>query len=274
MCTSKRPVSTYAELRDGGLSRRALADELDCGTIRSLRRGVYERAGACDDVRDAAAHGGALACVTAAAHHGLWVAEYGTGLHIGMPSSGRVHAHTGCTCVVHWVDDDRTDAFGVPSVRVTLRQILRCQGLEAFFVALESALRKRKLSAADLAWLRAHTNAAAREAIAFARSDADSGLESLLRWRLRIHGLSVRTQQKIISVGRVDFVIGDRLIVEVDGVANHDDESHRHKDLVRDAHAASWGFVTLRFDYALVVHDWPTVELAILGLVDRGVHLA
>ena len=31
---------------------------------------------------------------------------------------------------------------------------------------------------------------------------------------------------------------------------------HRHKDLRRDANAAAWGYVTLRFDYAMVVHDW------------------
>ena len=60
----------------------------------------------------------------------------------------------------------------------------------------------------------------------------------------------------------------------MDGVANHDGDSHRHKDLVRDANASAWGFVTLRFDYAMVVHDWKTVELAILGAVDRGPHLA
>ncbi len=41
---------------------------------------------------------------------------------------------------------------------------------------------------------------------------------------------------------------------------------------MRDAQAAAWGFVTLRFDYAMVVHDWPTVEAAILGHVSRGLH--
>ena len=31
--------------------------------------------------------------------------------------------------------------------------------------------------------------------------------------------------------------------------------------------------MTLRFDYALIVHDWDTVEQAILAHVDRGRHL-
>ena len=78
---------------------------------------------------------------------------------------------------------------------------------------------------------------------------------------------------RVVSVGRVDLLIGDALIVEVDGVENHGGAENRHKDLRRDTHAAIWGFVTLRFDYALVVHDWPTVEHAILAYVDRGLHL-
>ncbi|MDR7190272.1 very-short-patch-repair endonuclease [Microbacterium sp. BE35] len=277
MCTASPPaVTTYRELRASGLSRSKIAAALADGSLISARRGVYERRGVCADIKTAAAHGGWVVCVSAAQHLGLWVAEHGGGLHVGLRAHGRAYSHPDCSCVVHWSDQDDVTrgAFGVPSVRVVLRQILRCQGLEAFFVALESALRRRTLSNTDLDWLRRGTNADAREAITFARSDADSGLESLLRWRLRRRGLRVRTQQSITSVGRVDFVIGERLIVEVDGAPNHDSESHRHKDLVRDANAAAWGFVTLRFDYALVVHDWDTVELAILGLVDRGLHLA
>lgn len=276
MCTAATPaVTTYQELRKSGLSRSKIAKGLDDGSLTSPRRGVYERPGVCAEIKTAAAHGGWIACVSAAKHLGLWVAEHGDLLHVGLRAHGRAYSHPDCSCIAHWSDpgDANRSAFGVPSVRVVLRQILQCQGLEAFFVALESALRQRKLSKAGLEWLRQHTNAPARDAIGFAHRDADSGLESLLRWRLRRHGLGVRTQQSITSVGRVDFVIGERLIVEVDGAPNHDGESHRHKDLVRDANAAAWGFVTLRFDYALVVHDWDTVELAILGLVDRGLHV-
>ncbi len=175
--------------------------------------------------------------------------------------------------MAHWDDAGTTDAFGLPSVAGILRQILGCRGVEEFFATLESALNQKLITAADLAWLRARTNGAAREAIAFARSDAQSGLESLLRWRLRSHALRVRTQVRIVSVGTVDFLIGDRLIVEVDGKGNHASGEHRLKDLRRDANAAAWGYITLRFDYAMVVHDWETVEAAIMAQVDRGRHL-
>jgi hypothetical protein len=41
---------------------------------------------------------------------------------------------------------------------------------------------------------------------------------------------------------------------------------------VRDAVASTYGLDTLRFDYALVVHDWPLVEAAILAKVERMMH--
>lgn len=174
---------------------------------------------------------------------------------------------------MHWDDRPTVHAFGMPSVPRILRQILRCCGVEDFFVALESALRQQRIDSAGLTWLSANTNATARDAIRLARRDADSGLESLVRWRMRSHGLSVRTQVRIPTVGVVDLVIGESLIVETDGRENHADESHRHKDLVRDANAAALGYVTLRFDYALVVHSWPIVERAILGQIAAGRHL-
>ncbi|MDU0346722.1 DUF559 domain-containing protein [Microbacterium sp. KSW2-29] len=231
---------------------------------------MYADADTCEPMIRAALLGGSPACVTAARHHGLWVLTASEPLHIRLRPHGHRH---GTADVDHW-DHDARDAFGLPPVTQTLRQILRCRGVEDFVVALESALHQKKIRPADLAWLEENTNKQAREAIAFARHDAESGLETLVRWRLRGWGIDVRTQQDIVSVGRVDLVIGERLIVEVDGVENHAGADHRHRDLVRDAHAAAWGFVTLRFDYAMVVHDWPTVKLAIRAHVDRGLHLA
>ena len=102
-----------------------------------------------------------------------------------------------------------------PSLPRMLLQIYRCFGIEEFFVVLESALAAGMLGTSGMRWLRMHSNAAIREALALARNDADSGLESLLRWRLRRRGLRVRTQRQVFAVGRVDLLIGERLLVEV-----------------------------------------------------------
>ena len=275
MCTADDPtVVSFRELSSSGFTRRAIRQQVANGSLRVLRRGVYAWEGACDVVAEAGAHGGSIACVTAARHLGLWVSETEQPTHVWLRAHGRSYAHADCRCIAHWDDGSTRDAFGAPTVPRVLRQILLCRGIEEFFVTLESARRQGMLTASGLQWLTKRVGPEGRDAIGYSRADADSGLESLLRWRLRPHGLAVRTQVRILSVGRVDFVIGERLIVEVDGAPNHDGESHRHKDLVRDANAAAWGYVTLRFDYAMVVHDWPTVELAILAHVDRGLHLA
>ena len=268
VCDAPLAVMTVAELRARGFGYTWVRAALHHGVISRVRRGVYARPWACRDLVRATAHGGTLACVSAARHLGLWVLDDAPEVHVWLPSRHH-YVHEGCDCVAHW-DDSRAGAgTAVPPVRQILRQILHCRGTEEFFVVLESALRQRLAGASDLRWLRSRTNAAAREAIDLARKDADSGLESLLRWRLRHLGVSVRTQVPIAGVGVVDAVIGDRLLIELDGRENHDGTSMRHKDLVRDANAALWGYTTLRFDYALVVHDWELVEAAILGALGR-----
>jgi len=269
MCSGSS-IHTRTELFAAGMTRRAIESALQAGRLVRLRRGVYADADACEPVMSAALLGGPPACVSAARHHGLWTMAAPEPLHVGLSPRGH---RRGTGWVPHW-DHDVADTFGVPAVAQTLRQILRCRGVEDFVVALESALHQRKIGPAELSWLAAHTNDTGREAIAFARSDAESGLETLVRWRLRDWGVKVRTQHGIVSVGRVDLLLGERLIVELDGADNHASPDHRHRDLVRDAHAAAWGFVTLRFDYAMVVHDWPTVELAIRAHLDRGLHRA
>ena len=274
MCTVDAPaVMSFRELSAKGYTPRRIRAEVAGGSWRVLRRGVYARAGACNAVAEAATHGGSLACVTAARHLGLWVLDTDQRTHVWLRAHGRSYAHADCTCAPHWDDGTTSETFGLPTVARVLRQILLCRGIEEFFVTLESARRLGRLTAAGLRWLRKRVGPAGRDAIDYSRSDADSGLESLLRWRLRPHGLTVTTQVSIVSVGRVDFVIGERLIVEVDGAPNHEGESHRHRDLLRDANAAAWGYSSLRFDYTMVVHDWPTVELAILAHIDRGLHL-
>ncbi|WP_230667691.1 endonuclease domain-containing protein [Microbacterium sp. MEC084] len=79
----------------------------------------------------------------------------------------------------------------------------------------------------------------------------------------------VACQVRIRHVGRVDFVLAGRVILEVDGKENHDGPSERHKDLRRDAIAISLGFTPLRFDYSLVMYEWPIVERAILAALSR-----
>ncbi|MFF2370351.1 DUF559 domain-containing protein [Agromyces sp. NPDC058110] len=264
------PLARTADLHRRGIGQHAIRLALRSGTIDRVRQGVYAVAGAPRELVVAAAHGGVPGCVTAARLLGLWVLDVDDVPHIAVAAGDRVHAHDGCRCVTHRVSGVRLGRT-TTCVR-TLLQLFACRGDEAFFVALESALRQRLVPPAMLEDLQRRLPARARWMLDVARDDADSGLESLLRLRLREHGIDLRSQVSIAGVGRVDFLLGDRVILEVDGRANHDGPSMRHKDLVRDAIAAGLGFTTLRFDYALVMHDWPTVLSAILTTIDLGLH--
>lgn len=231
-----------------------------------MRRGIYASSTACIAAVEAAAHGGSLGCESAARHLGIWVLGKPR-IHVWLRSDR--HHHTGasreCDCIRHWDAGPSAENFALPPITRVLLQIHRCEGDEAFFVVLESARRLGLVTERDLSWLKSHGGAAVRDLVTFSRADADSGLESLVRLRLRRFGWTVRAQVRVIGTGIVDLMIGGWLIIETDGKANHDSESHRHRDLIRDASSAGWGHPTLRFDYAMVVHDWELVESAIVA---------
>ncbi|MGW9158678.1 MULTISPECIES: endonuclease domain-containing protein [unclassified Microbacterium] len=249
-----------------GITRRMRADAVRADTLIRVRAGVFADPNADTSLVEAAAHGGALTCAHALRLHGVWVLNPGGPVHVWLGAKGRVH-HEKCECVAHY--DAGHAGVGLAPLEEVLIHVYRCAGDEAFFAALESALVQQKISGAALRRIRRRLPARAHWLVDLARSDADSGLESLLRLRLHLHGISLDCQVTIPTVGRVDFVLDGRLILEADGKGNHDVPAHRHRDLVRDAAASALGYETLRFDYAQIVHAWPTVEAAVLAAITR-----
>ena len=244
-----------------GVSRHALLSAVADGSVVKLRNGLFTIAPD-DEVAVAAHHGGAVTCTSALRRYGVWTLDDEARLHVLVRRNAREYSHLGCSCVVH--HSSKEHRFGAVSVREALRQCGKCVSSEVFFAAMESALNLRLLTRDDRAWLRKHVPRHLRWLVDFARTDAQSGLESLLRLRLYALGLRLQSQVAIAGVGRVDFVVG-RVIIEVDGRLGHADPISRHKDLRRDAAATLLGYHVLRFDYALVIHDWPTVAAAILA---------
>lgn len=270
-CSELGGVARRAEFATRGIDSRALRRAVAAGEVIRARPGVYVSPSLPRPTRVAVRHGGVLACVSVARLRGLWVLPLDEFVHVSLPPHGHAHPHDDCQCIQHW------NALSVSSTEVSLvdalLQIRGCLGEDAFFATLESALHEGVLTTAGRTELRERMTESARWLVDLARTDAESGLESLLRVRLYRSGISLSTQIEIPGVGRVDFVLGDRLILEVDGREGHDGDDDRHKDLMRDAVAAGHGFDTLRFDYAMVVHDWAVVEQAILAKLSRNLHL-
>ncbi|MFT4235763.1 MAG: DUF559 domain-containing protein [Microbacterium sp.] len=262
-------IAYGSRLQQYGFTRDALSALVRAGTLTRLRMGVYALATVDRDIRTAAAHGGMVTCSSALRRMGVWMLTEGDALHVWMGEKGRVHRHPDCHCVTHFGRGDG-EGFGVVPIETALVQLQRCAGDEAFFVALESALNQRLLTRASRARILEGLPISAQWLIGFARSDAQSGLESLLRLRMHILGISLQSQVAIPGVGRVDFVVAGRLIIEVDGYAFHGDKTGWHRDRTRDAVASAMGYETLHFDYAQVVHDWPQVQAAILAPITRA----
>lgn len=260
-------IARGTHLQKIGFTRRALSTCVRRGEIHRIRDGIFAVPPVHEDVWSATAHGGALTCASVLRMSGVWVLDPPEAPHVWLGPDRHAHAHDDCTCVSHFYSG--RPPLGRTNIETALVHFRRCAGDEAFFAAFESAWRKRLLSRAARSRVRAALPASARWLVDLARSDADSGLESLLR--LRLHVLAIRLDRQVViaGVGKVDFVIGGRLILEADGKENHDGETKRHKDLVRDAAASRLGYETLRFDYAQIVHDWPSVQAAILAALRR-----
>jgi very-short-patch-repair endonuclease len=259
-------VARGTQLQRHGITRKRIAGDVRAHRIDRVRAGVFAVPRADAEVRTAAAHGGALTCGSALRRHGIWMLDDG-GVHVWLGENGRRHPHPGCACIAH--NFRGRTRFGTVDVATALVHLYSCGGDEAFFAAFESAWNKGLLSRTARAHVRTCVPASARWLIDLARGDAQSGLESLLRLRLHILGIRLDCQVRIDGVGRVDFVVGGLLILEADGKGNHDGPSNRHKDLVRDAAASALGYETLHFDYAQIVHDWPSVQAAVVAALAR-----
>jgi very-short-patch-repair endonuclease len=83
----------------------------------------------------------------------------------------------------------------------------------------------------------------------------------------------VRTQVQIGTIGRVDLLVGNRLVIECDSHEFHEGEDALHRDFDRDLALIEKDYLVLRLNYRQVVHEWDRVESVILGLVARRRHV-
>lgn len=260
-------VATWSTMRRGGVTVQLRDRYLAHGFLYRVRRGVYCAHGVDPSVRDAAAHGGALTCVSLLQAAGIWVLHPARQVHVWLGKGGRAFEHTGCRCVVHY--SSGRPVPGKVDVALALIHLHHCQGDEAFICSYESAWNQGLLTAADRERIRAALPKNARWLLDFAVSTSQSGIETLPRLRLRPYGFKVASQFK---AGRdeVDIIVDDCVLVEADGDENHSGPSKRHKDLRRDARTSIEGYETLRFDYRQIIYDWPTVVAAIMAAVERA----
>ncbi len=218
----------------------------------------------------AAGAGVVLSCVTQAARLGLWVLDAGAGTHVAAKShAGRIARAKHTT--VHWAQPlipRHPDAL-VDPVENVLALVATCQPYETALAVWESALRKGLYAPLELG--RLPLSGAGRRLLQAAQPYSDSGLETLLIERLR--WLKVRIVPQAWILGhRVDFLIGERLVLQVDGGTHVGRQ--RTEDIAHDATLMLHGYHVIRVGYEQIVHDWPGVQYAVMRAIAQGLHRA
>lgn len=250
------------------MRRARIAAALDSGTLIRPRRGWVALPDADIELVAAARAGVVLSCITAARRRSLWVLEE-TEYHVAAAPHARGGKRPGAH--VHWaqpVVPRHPDAL-VDGVENMLAIVSACQPFEPALAVWESALRVGLVTKTALEMLPFHHRA--REILAVASPYSDSGLESFIVPRLKWMRVRIIPQAWLLG-HRVDFLIGDRLILQIDG--GHHMGAQRLSDNAHDALLMINGFHVIRVGYSQIVGDWARVQDVIMRAVAQGLHLA
>ncbi|QYM65420.1 type IV toxin-antitoxin system AbiEi family antitoxin domain-containing protein [Microbacterium sp. Se5.02b] len=265
--TGARGVMTVRSLIEAGITRDAVMRGIARGELIRVRRGWVSTPEA-DPMLVAAARAGVMvSCITQAQRLGLWVIDDGRTHVAARPHAGRVHVQAH----VHWERPvvPREPALLEDPIENVLGIVARCQPRDAALAVWNSALRAGLV---DLQLLRSlPLPLRARELLDEATPFADSGLESIVVPRLRWLQLPLRRQVWILG-HRVDLLIGDRLVLQIDG--GHHVGPQRSEDIDHDARLMLRGYHVIRVGYEQVMNHWPQVQELIMRAVAQGLHRA
>lgn len=262
-----RDVVAVRALLIAGISRHAIAQGIERRELVRVRRG-WVAAPDADPLLIAAARGGVvLTCVTQAKRLGLW--DVGVDeLHVAAPShAGRVDV----TAHVHWGRPivPRDAAALADPIENVLTIAARCQPRDSALAIWNSALHAGLV---DLDMLhRLPLAPAARALLDEATPFADSGLESVVVPRLRWLNVPLR-RQIWIAGHRIDLLIGDRLVLQIDG--GHHVGTQRTSDNAHDVRLMLRCYHVIRVGYEQVMHRWPEVQEQVTQAVAQGLHRA
>lgn len=264
------------ELMRAGFRVESMRALVRSGAAEMIRRAWVALPDAAPDLVRAARAGGRVSCVSLARRRGWWMPEgIDDGLHLHLhPGASSARLDPTWRGVLHWTKPiapgPRTALAG--AIEDALDHIARCVPHDGALALWESAAKNEQLSPEALRrvrWLSRAASDLAREVTGL----DDSGLETivvrpLLRW-----GLPVR-QQVMIAGHRVDVLIGERLVLQIDGYQFHSDAAQRAADIAHDAELRLRGYTVIRVSYSQVVRDWSAVERIVRRAVAAGLHLA
>jgi very-short-patch-repair endonuclease len=268
---------TREQLRRAGFSPHGIRALIATGALVAFTRDILGRPSSSAVFRRAVGMGGRAACVTAASAIGIWVLDAGAFHVVPRSANGRFRPDGAAPePVLHWtpepLEPDR-HRLVIESGRNALAHIARCQPLDAAVASFDSAVRLGMITLQELQQLASVHRGRFAEAAALVTGDADSGLETLARVRLGWAGVGCR-RQVVIDGHPVDLLIGDRLIIQLDGRQHLNDPVQLARDRRQDRRLKLMGYTVLRYGYADIVFDWEATLAQIMACIAQGAHLA
>lgn len=285
---------TTAELRSRGRTSRQIRRAVGERVIHEVRRGHFAAVGVDIDVMRAVRVGGVATASTGTRALGIWTppdpAAGGTArrggertdvLRIALPrNASRLRDPDDAATpfeprpdvALHWtaaadlVGSERTR---IAPMLVLLEHTFRSQPPELALAVLESALHLRFLRKEDLAAVAARLPDHLAPVVAAADGRSESGVETVVRFRLLRRGLRVEVLVGLRGIGSVDLLVEGVLIIECDGREFHEDDEAFERDRTRDLSAARQRFRTLRVTWFQVLFRWPAVEEAVFAALGR-----
>lgn len=268
-------VVSRAQLLAAGVSPVEVQRLVRSGTLSAIRRGWYACSVADPLVQRAVRLGGALTCVSALRLHGLWAPRNWPDrcVHIR-----RTRYRNG------WEPPPGVTACGIPgnvdapvkravdALPTALACAFGCLAPHDAIALADSAVNKGLIRTSALNHLMSQLPWRASRLADRIDAGAQSGTESLVRQRLRAKGVQLRSQVQIGGVGRVDFLIGDRLVIEVDSWTYHADPAAFRKDRQRDRRLVAQGYLVIRLTYEEVMFQWEQVEADLLTVIRERRH--
>ncbi len=268
-----------SHLVDCGYTQNDIRAALTSGELERIRYGWYAQPGAHAGVTAAVRSGATVTCVSALSFAGVWSPVWFDKLHDvvharrteyreqrTLPLQPNVHI---CANVDR---DARPCRFALDAIEDALISATFCQPFEWLVVLFESVLHLQRLPRRRLEELFGSGSSRAARALAVSSEQSESGAESLLQLGLRRRRVRFR-QQVRIDRDRVDSLIGDRLVVEVDGEQFHSSSESFEADRARDRRLIAAGYIVVRVTYWQVMSDLDAVLDDICRIVQRGDHL-
>jgi very-short-patch-repair endonuclease len=273
-------IATH-ELHRAGVGRQAISIAVRERRLFRVRQGWYGPPGLHPVLLRAARVGGRATCSTALDLSGIWVMG-DRDLHVAVVRNSCQHRRPGDAhrrlqerdaVRRHWTDSPPGASRLIVGPTDALRDDIACGSPELIGAAFDSLLNRRPDLAPGIRRLISSAPRRLDGVLGAVDGSSESGTEFLFRWRMRGLGVRMRPQVDIHGVGRVDFVLGERLVVELDGWDHHGDRAQFEEDRRRDAALSRLDYRCLRFSFQQVMDRWPDVDLAVRAAVARRDHL-